>query len=245
MFLLLIIWIRTLNARWDLVTTVQASGGGDQGDWRGNVFCPSGTWAKGFRHETNARAESNYDDTGTYYVVLHCKNFDGFVESIKSLGEGGAGTTWWSDNLDCPGNFNFIKGYQLKVDNGGTGVTGVRMRCTNGQEMMHVAREHPDGNVQSWADCPAGTAICGLDSKFEKAGTTPDDSALNDIKAHCCRLCDEDSALYVDPQTKRCELCHYSCKKCNQYGCTECFSNSYSSGSICQSSYFYIIYINN
>ena len=107
------------------------------------------------------------------------------------------------------------------------------MRCTKVGEEMDAGREM-GGSLQNWGDCPAGTAICGMNSRFEGDQGAGDDSALNDLKVHCCRICDEDSARFIINGNNNCEACHYSCKTCSggaSNNCLSCFfSESPSSG---------------
>ena len=233
--LLILLLLRLVGARWDLITTIHVAGGGGEGNWTGNVFCPDGSWARGYRHYTNTNSGTLYDDKGTYFVELQCFNIAGaFVSAVQSCGED-LGDGGWSSVVYCSKTLNFIKGYRLKVETSCCAVTGVRMSCTLPNEYLDAGREYHAGGLQSWGDCPAGTALCGLDSKFLGDQGAGDDTALNDIKGHCCRLCDEDTARFVNTVTLNCDPCHYTCKKCsgaNNNQCTECFySESVTSGS--------------
>jgi hypothetical protein len=135
MMLIILIFFKFIEARWDQITAIHHSGGGSFGTWRERVYCPNGSWAKGFRHFTNIINDTFYDETGTYFVELRCFNYAGyFTSAVQSIGEN-LGYADWSNTVDCSGTYNFIKGYKLKIEEtGGTtgniGVTGVRMSCT-------------------------------------------------------------------------------------------------------------------
>jgi hypothetical protein len=83
------------------------------------------------------------------------------------------------------------------------------------------------GVWKQWADCPTGTAICGYQSKVEdqqgnQIGIGKDDSAMNDIRIACCRLCSLVDAQYTDGNT--CKYCHHSCKTCSGGASNQCQS---------------------
>ena len=134
--------------------------------------------------------------------------------------EGGA----WSAFLNCSTSKNLLVGYQMKVGDSKIGVTGIRFRCSD-TNFIDAANDLNVGSYLGMTNCPAGTAICGINSLFlGNQGPELDDSALNDIKIHCCRICATFTSNYIEKSTKECLPCHYSCKTCFGELSTQCLS---------------------
>ncbi len=70
----MLIFTKLITSRWDDIIAFNVPGGGEEGRWRGVVYCPDGSWAKGYRHFTNTKDSSWYNYKGTYFVELWCFN---------------------------------------------------------------------------------------------------------------------------------------------------------------------------
>ena len=226
--------------RTDEVSVITTTNFGTEGTWRSWEYCAANTYVRGIKIKGDG--DANY---GIDTIELRCYSTAGgttsgtYVGSIYSFmgsygGSFNSEATCPSDNYWTPCSLTyfyvpFAKAFQVKVPNANVAVNGIMMKCFNDLSM-----EPPGGggmgSYGSWAECPAGTAICGIQVKYDDV---PDISAVNQINLSCCRICDLTAALYLSGNT--CAYCHYTCKTCSGGGSNQCqscyFTHSLTSGS--------------
>jgi PKD repeat protein len=162
--------------------------GGPFGDWGTEERCPEGQWAFAVSLRVEDSQGSGDDDTALNGIRLSCGT-PGYARDISST----AGI-WgnWSEIKKCTNGF--ITGARLRIEprqGGGdddTGGVDAEFFCQDGQILggdIHL----PWGEWKDRQSCPAGTAICGIQTKVEKSqGSGEDDTALNDVIYSCCWL---------------------------------------------------------
>jgi hypothetical protein len=164
------------------------------GTWRQESYCNNDWYAIGFKQRVEGKQGSG-DDTALNSVVLRCKQKTGpaFEEVSSYDGNWGA----WGSEPICPGgdyysSTNFVNGARLKVEGGqgsgdDTSANAAQMTCTAGGTLS-ASNDGPWGGWQSWNQCPAGQAACGIRIKFEGSQGGGDDTAMNGLKLACCTL---------------------------------------------------------
>lgn len=95
----------------------------------------------------------------------------------------------WKNGGAC--KTTFICGMRIRFEDalGGkddTAANGIRVQCCDGRDVL-VNDDNPWGKWNEFASCPAGTAVCGGQVRFEWDGGR-DDTALNGIKLRCCNI---------------------------------------------------------
>ncbi|XP_062841821.1 vitelline membrane outer layer protein 1-like [Trichomycterus rosablanca] len=156
------------------------------GMWMWREMCPENFFAVGF----SLRVEPNQyggDDTALNGIRLYCvQNEDRrFLYTVEShTGHFGD----WTDPQWCPSGT--LSSFQLRVEphqgifGDDTTANNIRFRCSTNPTL--------EGRAMSWgeygdwsADCREG-GICGIQTKMELYQGGLDDSALNDVRFHCC-----------------------------------------------------------
>ncbi|XP_026868077.2 vitelline membrane outer layer protein 1 homolog [Electrophorus electricus] len=156
------------------------------GLWTWPEMCPDNFFAVGFslRVETN---QYGGDDTALNGIRLFCgQNGDrSFLYTVESntgyFGE-------WTDPQWCPSGT--LVSFQLRVEThrgmfgDDTAVNNIRFRCSSNPTLE--GQGMPWGDYSHWSpECSEG-GICGIETKMEPYQGGLDDSALNDVRFHCC-----------------------------------------------------------
>ncbi|KAL2084427.1 hypothetical protein ACEWY4_019945 [Coilia grayii] len=158
------------------------------GNWTWPEMCPPDYFAVGF----SLRVESmqyGLDDTALNGIRLICSKSDdrSFLYTVEShtgyFGE-------WTDVQYCPKGH--LISFQLRVEphqgmfGDDTAANNIRFRCSSFPIL--------EGAGQSWGEyglwseeCSEG-AICGIETRMEEDQGALDDSALNDVRFHCCSM---------------------------------------------------------
>jgi hypothetical protein len=176
------------SVRSDYVGTIEPPAS-PWGDWQQSIYCIPGSYAIGYQLQVEAYRGVD-DDTGLNSVKLLCQTPSGVnVEWISGF-DNGWGT--WGNPAYCSGTGNFIKSARLRVEDyqgsrDDTAADDVEMGCYNGGS-IHTTNGHEWGYWRDWAYCPANTAVCGLSIRFESYRGSPDDTAMNALRLHCCQL---------------------------------------------------------
>lgn len=170
-------------------------GSGHWGSWRHAPACPAGTWANGFtlRRETYQGPElKGHDDSALNSVKLTCSN-----GAVIDPGGGPWGT--WAATKSCDAG-KFLTAAKLRVespqnDKDDSAANDVVFQCSNRTGNAIAALSiPPTDNAGTWGTegsmvaCPDGTAVCGLSIRVEDLQADGDDSAMNGLALHCCKL---------------------------------------------------------
>ena len=170
----------------------QTLGSGNWGKWQECYdFCPAGT----FVYQVSLRSESSSaaDDTALNGIALACYNrtngaYQGYITA--NWQDFGSWLAWSTSNPYTVAN-PFVGGQMLiegPISGDDTSANAVRLFSANGNTVQPAAHTSW-GSWRSAVYCPAGTAICGLNTRIEAyQGSVWDDTALNGIAVACCRF---------------------------------------------------------
>jgi hypothetical protein len=160
------------------------------GEWRSEVTCPAGTWARNFGQRVEAKNAKGEDDSALNSVRLMCAKADGSSPATIKSHDG-----WWGSWADAPNacpSGSFINAVRIRLEppQGGkkddTAANDVNFRCSNGTE-LNAGNGTPWGDWTQYKECPAGSAVCGLSIKLQdKRGKDADDTAMNGLRLRCC-----------------------------------------------------------
>lgn len=216
---------------------VAANMGTIPGTWQYTIECDPQTWAAGYRAWIN----SAY--LGIVMLQLYCYDWKGnyvsqtseFITDTRITIYGGWQSTQTCSLLSyytkhklfgcCCGHVNDL------------GLNNMKLTCSDGTEKQ-AGSDFSDGDKHGWnalSSCPAGTAICGFQAKFESwdDSTFADNTALNDFKMECCRICNPKSSVY--PSGSSCLSCDMNCLTCKTTSttCDTCGGTDTLSSSTC------------
>ncbi|HEY8947046.1 MAG TPA: hypothetical protein VIM73_22535, partial [Polyangiaceae bacterium] len=175
--------------REDVYTTVTI-GTGSYGSWNCWDYCSAGSFAYGVQLRSESSRGSG-DDTALNAVLLECyyRNTGGYAGYVTS-GQNGWG--WWmTPAYSNPSTTdNPFKGGRMRIEPGqgsGDDTMGnqVALTAMNGVETVPSAATSW-GNWNGTTSCPAGTAVCGIQTRTEGSQGNGDDTALNGVKLACC-----------------------------------------------------------
>lgn len=182
-----------MSARGEAVTWV-TPGTGHWGSWR-LAGCPAGTWATGFalRRETYQGPElKDHDDSALNSVKLTCSG-----GAVIDPGGGPWGT--WSSTMPCGAN-KYLTAAKVRIeppqaDKDDSAANDVVFQCSNKTrsetDTLQIKRTDDAGKWGTegpMTACPAGTAVCGLSIRVEDLQAGGDDTAMNGLALHCCKL---------------------------------------------------------
>nr|XP_053652065.1 vitelline membrane outer layer protein 1 homolog [Cherax quadricarinatus] len=169
------------------------SNGLDWGNWGPAEYCEDGSFAMEFEVKFEPYSILNTDETAVNAVKLYCSTLElhptGYI--LSSEGEKGE----WQGMRVCENGF--LTGMRAKVlaprgvalDD--VAVQDVMMECDYGDTVIIGVDSHariPDGDWSTWARCPNGSAICGLETRLEDPNLVVDDTGITDISMYCCSL---------------------------------------------------------
>ncbi|XP_045186349.2 vitelline membrane outer layer protein 1-like [Mercenaria mercenaria] len=188
------------NAPRRVVKILKVTNGAPWGHWGPPQYCAEGTYAIGYSLKVEG-VQGNGDDTALNAIALHCKGLD----DVRS---GGAITStqgnWgnWLRSVSCHDingrTPSFLTAYALQVEQSigkgdDTAANYVKFACRDfaatirPYELTAPPGQGSFGNMGSWSEnCPANSAICGLQTKVEEVQNGGDDTALNNVEFHCC-----------------------------------------------------------
>ena len=217
-----------------------------QWDTTNTVFCPSDTWAFGFKL-INA---TNY---GILNIVLDCRGLtwdstnNVFAASTSVLVQytnwGGLGSltlTTSEDEIITNGEKDFLRGYYLRMwcPNQSAfpkGVNQVMFQDSYSNNIStNMAVVNPSASWTGLSYCDPGYAICGYDMLYNKSSPSINKFGIVDIGLKCCRVCEQVQGYYFSA-ANICDFCDISCATC--YGtatnCTLCPPSYTLSGNTC------------
>ncbi|CAF1098596.1 unnamed protein product [Adineta steineri] len=177
--------------RSDVTSELQPSVG-PWGNFFGYAYCPADTWAYGFQQRVQPQQDG--DDTALNAVRLICRGKSGTGSYAISSYDGLWGD--WGDAVYCNTTNNSFMYYAIfKIEAqqyGGddTSANDFRSRCWNGTtssgEYLQATNGQVWGSWKNGTDCAQGSAICGINTKFE--GSNSDNTAMNGAFFKCCLL---------------------------------------------------------
>ncbi len=166
------------------VKTEIVVGEGHWGTWHPPIYCPGDdSYLNGVERRIEAN-QGDGDDTGLNAIRFSCTN----DSSLYNANYGHWGD--WDNaisNSTCKSGA--ISRVRLKVeanqgDGDDTGANDLQVECADGTVLAGSDRGW--GDWGGWAQCPAGTQICGLGVRVEEEQGKGDDTALNGLKIACC-----------------------------------------------------------
>ncbi|KAM9309943.1 vitelline membrane outer layer protein 1-like [Pholidichthys leucotaenia] len=95
----------------------------------------------------------------------------------------------WTQPQYCPSGF--ITTFQLRVepaqgsDGDDTAANNIRFRCSSYNTILEGSGMSW-GAYGSWSETCSEGGICGIETKIERRQGRGDDTALNDVRFHCC-----------------------------------------------------------
>jgi hypothetical protein len=209
--------------RLDSINTINQPGAGAKGTWRTDVYCNYGTYAVGYKQRVDP-TPTGFDATGLNSIMMVCEDQAGENKNEIMSHEGLWGN--WFAYKYCSSN-TFMRAYQYSFYDSAIALIGIKGVCSDSSvfeaQGTFVTIFPPTWTASELCDTDA--AICGFAIKLESSqGGFSDDSAMNDIRVHCCRMCDSSQARYLEG--KICAQCHYTCKTCSGATishCTSCY----------------------
>lgn len=171
-------------------------GQGYWGAWYQAVYCSLGTYAVGYRMRVETSQgggiSNGNDDTALNAVQLLCMDPMTGATSLISSHDGLWGS--WNQSASCAGADNYLKSARIRIEssqgggtNDDTAANDVEFGCSQGGT-IHAPGGQTWGSWSTWKQCPSGTAVCGLRSRFESSQGGGDDTAMNGLELKCCNL---------------------------------------------------------
>lgn len=158
------------------------------GDWGPKEFCPDGSFVHAF--DTKYETFSDTDETGLNAVKLFCStpahHDTGYVTSV--IGQYGD----WQGMRICDKGFATGMRGQVVPEQGiftdDLAVVNLELSCNYGNETL-VGVDHTSdlGVWSAQTACAAGSAVCGLEVRYEKP-SVGDDSGVTDLVLFCCAV---------------------------------------------------------
>jgi hypothetical protein len=209
-------------------------GVGSWGGWQlDSSLCPAGMWAVGYQMRVEGSQggglSGGNDDTSLNSVNLLCQNLTTGAQQWIGSHPGVWGS--WYPGSTCSGSNNLLKGARMRIEapQGGdddTAANDVEFACTK-IGRPHAPGGNPWGTWGSFASCPANTAVCGLNIRFEESVGGDDDTAMNGLELECCNLpC---NGTCGDGQCGLCENAQSCVQDCGYCGDGVCYNESSSS----------------
>lgn len=186
--------------------SINSPGGGFWGNWADSEsYCPSETYGYAFRLKVELpRGGDLADDTALNAIQLRCRSQEENEGQVIQSDPGPWGT--WGHWAQCPPRM-FLFAYRLKVEpdqgpdvdggNDDTAANDIESYCRRHQSAQVPTKSNALradnggrwGVYNSIASCPNQTSICGFMTRLEPPlgeGDNNDDTALNDVRFHCC-----------------------------------------------------------
>ncbi len=172
--------------RRDLVQNITV-GNGRWGTWRDWEYCADGEYGIGYQMRVEERQGSG-DDSALNAVRIKCARLDHGSANTSIVSYGGLWGDWHPYKFCSNG---VLRGGKMKIeapiDGDDSSANDVKMACSDGDYIQATG----GGEWGEWASeyemCPAGTAVCGIRSRFEKyQGDDGDDTAMNGLNLACC-----------------------------------------------------------
>jgi hypothetical protein len=180
------------DTRADQTTTVTF----EESTWGAWAGCYTHCVSNAFVYSVQVKSESPQaggDDTALNRVTFHCFNRTsgadaGWIESNSHEDWG----TWTSETHSA--NFvttNPVKGGVMRIEpsqgsGDDTSVNEVVFNSVDGTQFAPTYNSHWGGWGTTNHNCPSGTAVCGIQNKYESFQSGGDDTSLTGLKFACC-----------------------------------------------------------
>ncbi|KAK8385983.1 hypothetical protein O3P69_010615 [Scylla paramamosain] len=178
-----------------LVTkTLTLSNGLDWGNMGPLEYCPEGSWAAYMQGKFEEYSFLETDETAfnalRLYCITHEEALTGFIVSTE--GEKGE----WQEMRSCHDSFLTSMRARVLPPQGAladdVAVQNMQLECNYGQEILTVIdgayAKIPLGNWGEWSACPKDSAICGIQTRYNKPTIAVDDAGVSDMLLFCCAL---------------------------------------------------------
>ncbi|XP_069958952.1 vitelline membrane outer layer protein 1 [Cherax quadricarinatus] len=177
-----------IDYRENVTSTLTLSNGIDWGDWGPVEFCEEGSYSHGF--EVRFEPSGATDETAMSGVKLYCSDKDhfdtGYVTSV-------VGTTGeWQGMRVC--HEGFLTGMRAEVLepqgilHDDVAVENIEVQCNYDGEILTGVHDLPKFTPGTWGEfehCDPGSAVCGLQTRYEGI-LVGDDSGTTDLIFFCC-----------------------------------------------------------
>lgn len=170
---------------------------GHWGSWRHTVACPAGSWAIGFnlkRQLSQGAGLEGADDTALNSVRLTCSD----AKSTVLEPRGGPWGDWASMHSCAKGSFLTAAKVRVEAPQGekdDTAANDVVFQCSTPTRSQNTSISiRPKDQAGEWGvegamvACPVDTAVCALSIRVEDPQVKEDDTAMNGLALHCCKI---------------------------------------------------------
>ncbi|XP_060936554.1 vitelline membrane outer layer protein 1 homolog isoform X2 [Limanda limanda] len=159
--------------------------GAPWGTWTWPDMCPPHFFAVGFSTRVEAKQGSG-DDSAMNGIRLICAK-DEQRSSTSTVNSHPGHWGDWSNAQYCPSGV--LTSFQLRVEGrqgGGddSAVNNIKFRCSSDHVLEGTGLDW--GEYGEWSQVCVNGGICGIETKIEEEQGEGDDSALNDVRFHCC-----------------------------------------------------------
>ncbi|XP_042867909.1 vitelline membrane outer layer protein 1-like [Penaeus japonicus] len=176
--------------RRSIASNLTLDNGLDWGVWGDVEYCPEGSFVHAF--DTKFESGSTTDETAVNALMLFCSTPEhhdtGYITS--TVGEYGE---WQGMRICTNGYVTGMRGNVLEpqgIVHDDVAVANMEMECDYGKEVitgvMDLEKFTP-GEWGEWSKCDSGSAVCGLQVKWEEP-VLGDDAATTNVILFCCSL---------------------------------------------------------
>ncbi|KAG7166407.1 Vitelline membrane outer layer protein 1-like 4 [Homarus americanus] len=173
----------------NVTTELKLNNGIAWGEWGTVELCPSGSYAHAF--EVKFQSPGGTDETALNAVKLYCatetEHDVDYVTSVVGIEGHWQGMRVCSDGFLTGMRAEVLEPQGLLHDD--VAVENVQVQCDyDDNEILEGVENLPmftPGIYSEWGYCDAGSAICGLQVRYE-AVSIGDDSATTDLIMFCC-----------------------------------------------------------
>ncbi|XP_050717252.1 vitelline membrane outer layer protein 1-like [Eriocheir sinensis] len=177
-----------------ITESLYLTNGLDLGDWGIGEFCETGSFVAYVETLFEPYSALHTDETALNALMMYCVDLEtgratGHITS--TAGEKGE----LQELLACP--TGFITGVRARVleSQGAFGddvaVQNFQFECDSNSTIITGQEEDtkiPSGGWGIWATCPDGSAVCGMQTRFDEPDLYVDDAAISDAIFYCCAL---------------------------------------------------------
>ncbi|XP_050725839.1 vitelline membrane outer layer protein 1-like [Eriocheir sinensis] len=180
-----------------ITKTLYLSNGLPWGNWGDTEFCEDKSFAAYVEAKFEPYAALDADETALNALILYCVSLEtglptGHIAStvgVKGELQGmkicthGFITAIRARVLKSQGTFGddvAIQNFQIECDR------SYIINAVDGQRDSRI----PLGEWGEWSACPDGSAICGMEIRYNKVDALTDDAATSDAVFYCCALND-------------------------------------------------------
>ncbi|XP_045136542.1 vitelline membrane outer layer protein 1 homolog [Portunus trituberculatus] len=180
--------------RRQVTKTLTLSNGIDWGTLGKLEYCPDGSWAVNFEGKFEPYTFLDTDETGFNALRLYCFTKDNSLTGFITSTEGDKGE--WQDMRSCHNGFLTAMRARVLPPQGAladdVAVQNMQLECDYGREILTAVdgayAKIPLGEWGEWSACPKDSAICGIQTQYNKPTTAVDDAGVCDMLLFCCSL---------------------------------------------------------